>query len=416
MIARGIGCVTRTLGDTVLAALPGACVGDGVAIAGGRGFALSGEVVAVERSRVTIVAFGSLAGIGVGDRVTIAADARQASVGFRVLGRALDASGRALDGRDDPAAVARRVDPKSAPPPASRHAIDTPFATGIRVIDALLSIGRGARVGIFGAPGAGKSTLLETIAGAARADACVLALIGERGREAQAWLERIDRRTTIVCATSDRSAPERIRAADIAMMQAETLRSRGMHVLLIVDSLARYAAALRERRVALGESVGRGGYPPAVWAELARYLERAGNVSHGSVTLLATVLSDGGDDREPLSDAARSLLDGHLVLSSALARAGRYPAIDVLASASRTMARVISDEHARDARTVREALARLAASEDARSVGLGPSDDLDLVRALAAEPQLAALLRQDGAAPWSDSIVRLREVAAVLEP
>jgi type III secretion protein N (ATPase) len=228
--------------------------------------------------------------------------------------------------------------------------------------------------------------------------------------------ERLDRRTTLICATSDRSASERVRAADIAMTQAHLLRERGLHVVLVVDSLARYVAALREQRVALGEPVGRGGYPPSVWSELARYLERAGNGACGSITLLATVLSDGSDDREPLSDAARSLLDGHIALSNALARAGHYPAIDVLESTSRTSDAVIGSGHRRDAETVRRALALLASTKEARSVGLAAHDDPSLRAAIAAEPAVAAFLRQREPAPPEATLRSLHSLAQLLEP
>jgi type III secretion protein N (ATPase) len=291
-----------------------------------------------------------------------------------------------------------------------------PFWTGVRAIDGLLTIGRGARLGFFGAPGAGKSTLLETIVSGARADALVLALVGERGREAQRWCERIDRRTTLVCATSDRSASERVRAADVAMTQAQHLRDRGMHVVLVVDSLARYVAALREQRVALGEPVGRGGYPPSVWGELARYLERAGNGARGSISVLATVLSDGADEREPLSDAARSLLDGHIVLSSSLARAGHYPAIDVLESTSRTMGGVISETHRSESDLVRSALALLAQTRDARAVGLATEGDRTLQAAVRAEPAIDAFLRQRDPVSPQETLRSLRSLAALLVP
>lgn len=414
MIARGVGCVVRTLGETILAALPCASVGAGVRIRIAGGATLAGHVAAVERSRVAIVPFGSLAGISVGDRVEVDDRALATPLGFRVLGRAIDAGGNALDGRPALWESVVRV-ASAAPAPGERLPVEHAFWTGVRAIDGLLTIGRGARIGIFGAPGAGKTTLLETIAVGARGDAVVLALVGERGREAQTWFARTNRRTTIVCATSDRSAAERTRAADVAMAQAQTLRDRGLHVVLVLDSLARYCAALREQRVALGEAVGRGGYPPSVWADLARYLERAGNAARGSITLLATVLSDGADEREPLSDAARSLLDGHVVLSSALARAGHYPAIDVLASTSRTMNDVVSDEQTTDARAVRAALALLAQTQDARDVGLadvGPA----LETAVSAEPALGAFLQQRGAVTPAETRRALRSVAALLEP
>ncbi len=414
MIARPAGCVVRTLGELVLAALPGAQVGAGVRLRPARRLPLAGEVAALDGSRVVIAPYGSIAGIAVGDRVELDEAASAAPLGFALLGRAVDAGGNPLDGKGPLEAPKLRIDGGAALLPGDRAPIGDVLWTGIRAIDGLLTIGRGARVGFFGAPGAGKTTLLESIAAHARGDAVVLALIGERGREAQAWLERCDRRTTVVCATSDRSAAERIRAADVALAQASLLRERGLHVILIVDSLARYCAALREQRVALGEAVGRGGYPPAVWASLARYLEGAGHARIGSITLLATVLSDGADDREPLSDAARSLLDGHIVLSDRLARAGHYPAIDVLASASRTMDGVTDAAHRSAARTVRAALALLAQTRDARELGLGEPDAV-LAAACAAEGELESFLRQSGTASPDETRAKLRLLAASLK-
>ncbi|MGP6157985.1 MAG: ATP-binding cassette domain-containing protein [Vulcanimicrobiaceae bacterium] len=415
MIARGVGCVVRTLGDTVLAALPRARIGDGVYVRAASGACVAGRVAAVERARVAIAPFGSLLGIAVGDRVEIADDALSCVLGYGALGRALDAAGEALDERGPVRGTRLRVAGSAAPAPCERRAIDAPFWTGVRAVDGLLTLGRGARIGIFGAPGAGKTTLLETIAANASGDAVVLGLIGERGREAQAWLERVDRRTTVVCATSDRSAAERVRAAEVALAQAVALRARGLHVVLVLDSLARYAAALREERVALNEPVGRGGYPPGVWAALARYLEGAGNAARGSITLLATVLSDGPDEREPLSDAARSLLDGHIALTSELARAGHHPAIDVLGSSSRTMNAVTEPAHRRDAERVRAALALLHATRDLRALGMA-ADAPELGRAVAAEPAVLAFLRQREAALPSETLRTLRSAAALLEP
>ena len=412
MTGRAAGCVVRAAGDVLVATLPAARVGDGVRIRPASGTCLLGRIAAVERGRATIAPFDSLAGVAIGDRVEHAPDALAFPAGFVALGRALDPAGRALDGGTDP--PMRGGQPNAAPAPAERARVEDPFWTGIRAIDGLLMLGRGARIGIFGAPGAGKTTLLETIAAGARGDAVVVALVGERGREAQAWFERIDRRTTIVCATSDRSAAERVRAADAAMTQAQALAAAGAHVVLIVDSLARYAAALREQRVAFGEPSGRGGYPAGVWAELARYLERAGNGARGSITLLATVLTDGADEREPLGEAARSLLDGHIVLSSALARAGRYPAIDVLESTSRTMDLVTGGAHAASARRIRAALALLAETKDARALGLA---DLDatLAAAVGAEPAIGRFLAQRDPSPPAATLAALHSVAALLE-
>jgi ATP synthase in type III secretion protein N len=312
-------------------------------------------------------------------------------MGTAAIGRAVDALGRPMDGGPPIDGVRIRSD-CAALSPAQRCAIDVPLWTGVRCIDALLTVGRGARVGVFGAPGAGKTTLLESIVNGARADAVTIALVGERGREAQRWIERCDERTTVICATSDRPACERIGAAELAMAQACALASRGLHVLLLLDSLARYAAALREIASARGESVGRGGYPASVFAKMAVLVERAGAFRRGSVTLLASVLND-GDDRDPVSECSRSLLDGHIQLSPQLARAGRFPAIDVPASASRTMDGVVAGDHLRRARLVRAAIAALERFEDARVLGLEPAD-AGTAAALSAESGIEILLRQ----------------------
>ena len=339
--------------------------------------------------------------------------ADRAMLGCAAFGRALDARGLALDGLGPLDGVLRRVD-AGAPAPAQRRAIVEPLWTGVRCIDAMLTLGRGARIGIFGAPGAGKSTLLETIVRGTRADAVAVGLVGERGREAQRWIAACDERTTVICATADRPAHERVRAAELLLAHAGALAARGLHVLAILDSLARYAYALRELGVARGEGVGRGGYPPSVFARTAQLVERAGAFENGSVTLIATVLSD-GDERDPVSENARSLLDGHIQLSLRLAQAGEFPAIDVLGSASRTMDAVTSAEHARAAALVRTALARLERCADARSLGIEPADSPTRI-AMAAEGSIAALLRQGPApADAARALEALRQTADMLE-
>ena len=336
-----------------------------------------------------------------------------ATLGTAALGRALDADANPLDGLPCVGGIRVRLG-ASAIPPAQRCAIDQPLWTGVRCIDALLTIGRGARIGLFGAPGAGKSTLLEAIVRGTRADAVVIGLIGERGREAQRWIAARDERATVICATGDRPAAERIRAAGVFIAQAQALASRGLHVLAVLDSFARYANALREVHVARGANVGRGGYPPSIFTATAQLVESAGAFACGSITMIATVLND-GDDHDPVSENARSLLDGHVQLSPRLAHAGRFPAIDVLASASRTMESVASPEHRRCAAKVRAALGRLASCEDARALGLEPADPAT-VAAVHAEPALEALLRQgyERSAP-SRTLEALCQTADMLE-
>jgi type III secretion protein N (ATPase) len=414
MIARSRGHVVRCLGDAIVAVLPAVRVGDEVAIRVPDAAPLRADVTAVARGRVWLSPAGSTHGVGVGDRVERLERPERPATGLALLGRAIDAAGNPLDGGPPLPDYAGASRGGAALGPGERAPVAVPFVTGIAALDALLVVGRGARIGIFGPPGAGKSSLLEALVAGAEADAVVLALVGERGREAERWLGRIDARTSLVCATSDRSAPERVRAAEVAMLQAESLRSRGLHVLLVLDSMARLVAAFRERRAAAREAVGRGGYPPGVWSELARYLERAGNAAAGSITLFATVLSDGSDERDPLSEAARSYLDGHVALSPAHARAGRFPAIDVLASASRTMGDVVDGGHLRNASHVRAALALLAETRDGRNLGLFALPGPALAAAIEAEPAIEALVRSRDRTPFAQTRASLRAVAELL--
>ena len=337
-------------------------------------------------------------------------------LGTALLGRAIGAGGVPLD--DGPPPSGRRGAVVAAvPAPRERVAVSAPFSTGIRALDGPLAFGRGGRIGIFGAPGAGKSTLLEQLVAGSRADATVVALIGERGREAERWLRQIGSRTSIICATSDRPAAERLAAADLAFAQAAALRSRGLHVLLVVDSLARVAAAARDVAIAAGEPVGRAGFPPSVVARQARLLECAGALTAGSITLVATVLSEGPLEHDPVAEAARAALDGHVVLSPRLAAAGWFPAIDLPASASRTLADVASPVHRRAAGRLRAAVAALENARDARSLGLDPAaGDPLLARAINAEGRIAAFLRQaEGGADPAETLMDLTRIADSLD-
>ncbi|MBC5811048.1 MAG: EscN/YscN/HrcN family type III secretion system ATPase [Candidatus Eremiobacteraeota bacterium] len=408
MIAVAAGRVVRTMGETIVAAFPGACVGACVRIRRAAGPPLRGSVASVERGRAAIVPFGPATGIAVGDGVETDEEDRLV-LGFAAVRRAVGAYGEPLDGCAPLRGLRYPVRPAPVSP-LQRAPVSVPLCTGIRVLDGLLTLGRGARIGTFGPPGSGKSQLLEEIARGVVADAIVIGLVGERGREAQQWIARRDARTTIVCATSDRPARERVRAAEIAVAQAAALRSRGFHVLLVLDSLARYASAASDLRRTLGEAPGRGGYAAGVWDDVAGLLEIAGETAEGSITLVCSILTDGDDERDPLAVAARSYLDGHVLLSAELARAGRFPAIDVLASASRTMAAASGPEVVAAAAAVRQALALLAASEDFRAAGLA-GEDPALTRAARCVGDLDAFRFGVQGTPIVQTLERLRDLA-----
>jgi len=404
-----LGRVLRARAGVVQVQLPASAVGEAVEICAGHA-KIFGVVQSVGDGIASLAVQGSIEGVMVGDAVRALPGGLTAPLGMVALGRAIDAQGTPIDCGPDLRARRHRMELR-APAPAERRPPKTPLWTGIKAVDALMTIARGARVGIFGAPGVGKSTLLSTLARGIGADAIVIGLIGERGREAAEWVRHISERATIVCASSDRSAVERAAAARTAMAQATVLRARGLHVLLILDSLARLAAALREIAVACGEPVGRGSFAASVFAQLASFVEVAGQTARGSITLIATILTEGVDERDPISEAARSLLDGHIHLSLALAHAGRYPAVDVAASASRLMPSIITAEHARDAQAVRRAIAALGETEDARSLGL-PQRDPWVVAAQAHEPSIELLLRQDEEpVPAARTLAELHRIA-----
>jgi type III secretion protein N (ATPase) len=407
VIGSPIGTIVSTRGGLLVAALAGLAVGAGTRVTTSAGSIVPARVTDVDGDRVTLTPFAGIEGVAAGDRVEADPEALAVPVGSACLGRAIDALGRPLDGRVAITGI-RGGGAGGGHAPADRRAISAPFTTGIRAIDGPLTFGVGARIGIFGAPGCGKSTLLEAIVAGSCADVTVVGLVGERGREAQRWLARIDPGMTIVCATGDRSAAERLRAAEVAFAQADALRRRGLDVLLVLDSLARVAAAARDVGVAAGEPVGRGGYPPSVFGVLTGLLERAGSFTTGSITLVATVLSEEAEQRDPVSDACRAALDGHVVLSERLAQQGWFPAIDIPASASRTIADVASAEHLAAARALRSAVAALDNTREARGFGLDPgAGDPAVRRAIAAEEAVAAFLRQSEPADPSATLTEL---------
>ena len=414
MIGRARGTIVASGAGMLEAELPFVCAGETVAIRGA-GRDAHARVIALRGTRASLAPFGTVDGIARGDVVTAGGSAGFGPLGCVLLGRAIDASGAALDGGRALRSTRAGRDP-GAPALDERRPCRELFATGVRAVDGPLAFGRGARIGIFGPPGAGKSSLVDAVVRGSDADATVVALIGERGREAERRIAALDARTTVVCATGDRPPAERLRAAEVAFAQAGALRARGLDVLLVVDSLARIAAAAREIALAAGEAPGRGGFPPSVFATVARLLERAGRVSAGSITLVATVLSDGPDEHDPVSEAARAGLDGHLVLCERLARMGRFPAIDLVRSTSRTFAECAGAGHLAAARLLRAAVAALDESRDARGLGIDASaGDPFLARVLEAEPAIEAFLRQDDApSPFAHTIACLEALAQSL--
>ncbi|MBB5391355.1 MULTISPECIES: FliI/YscN family ATPase [unclassified Herbaspirillum] len=345
-------------------------------------------------------------------------------VGDHLFGCVLDGFGRwmfqAPAARDN-VSTWRAMSPviRDAPAATSRPRISTPLATGVRAIDGLLTMGTGQRIGVFAGPGCGKTTLMAAIARGCQAEAIVFGLIGERGRELNEFLdheldEELIRKTVVVCATSDRTSMERSRAAFTATAIAEGFRDRGMKVLLLVDSLTRFARAQREIGLAAGEPPARGGFTPSVYTMLPRLIERAGSTPQGSITAMYTVLVDGESASDPIGDEAKSLLDGHILLTRKLAEQGHYPAIDVLASISRVMSNVTSREHRKAASQFRELMARYQEMELLIRLGEYKSGaDPVADRAMELRPEQLSFLRQDtsGSSDFQETLDTLMEMA-----
>lgn len=332
------------------------------------------EVVGFRDNKVLIMPLGDLHGIGVGSDVVALGQPLEIGVTEDLLGRVLDGLGRPMDGKGPLLAQRRARVTAAPPPPLTRARINDPLALGIRAIDGTLTCGKGQRVGIFAGSGVGKSTILGMIARNTAADVNVIALVGERGKEVRDFIERDLgeeglRRSVVVVSTSDQPALVRIKAAFVAMTIAEYFRDQGLDVMFMMDSITRFAMAQREVGLAIGEPTTTRGYTPSVFALLPKLLERAGTAERGTITGLFSVLVDGDDMNEPIADAVRSILDGHVVLSRALASANHYPAIDVLQSVSRVMPDVVDQNHYSAASAVRDVLATYRDAEDLINIG-----------------------------------------------
>jgi type III secretion protein N (ATPase) len=387
-------------------------------ISPGGGQCLLGEVVGLHRDEALVMPLGPMVGLSSTTMVEGTGAGLTVGHGSALLGRVLDGFGRAIDGLPD--AVERKIPVEHpAPNPMARPVIDSCFPTGVRAIDGLLTCGIGQRIGVFAPAGTGKSTLLGMIARGSRADAVVMALIGERGREVAEFLEHNfsaaeRQRTIVVASTSDRPAAERIKAAYVATRLAETLREEGQQVLLLFDSLTRFARALREIGLAAGEPPTRRGFPPSVFSQLPCLLERTGRDRAGAITAFYTVLAEDDDGSDPVCEEARSLLDGHIILSSELASSGHFPAIDVLKSRSRVMSQITAREHQQSGSLVRR---RLAAYRDIELlIRMGEyraGADAETDAAVQAHDRINDFLRQDPRVPnpWQGTLDELHQLA-----
>ena len=416
-----IGEVVELVGLLVASRGPAVAIGDCCEVVTSSGRRIRTQVVGFRDGHVLSMPLEEIDGIQLRDQVIARPDDAQVPVGPDLIGRVLDGFGRPID-RKPPIrrAVSYRLH-RSPGSPLDREHINQQIVTGVRAIDSLVPCGKGQRMGIFGGSGVGKSTLLGAMARHNSADLTVIALIGERNREVRAFLEHDlgdegGKRSVVVCATSDRPAPLRVRACFVALAVAEYFRDQGANVLLIMDSVTRLAMAQREIGLAAGEPPSQKGYTPSVFNLLPRILERAGNFQKGSITGFFTVLVEGDDFNEPISDAVRSILDGHIILSRRLAAAGHYPPIDVLHSLSRLCTQLSEAADLEAARKIREALAVYDEAKDLIELGAyvsGSNPRLDA--AVRVRPEINAFLQQDPAASaLPETLLRMRSIAGRL--
>lgn len=424
------GRVSKLIGLTVSVSGFPAPLGAVARLEGEHGAAVEAEVVGFSGEDTLLLPYGELHGIRRGTSVVLTQSVPGARVGDGLLGRIINGRGRFLDERT-PAVLPHRVPLQPEPiSPMQRPRIDQPLGTGIRSIDGLLTCGRGQRLGIFSGSGVGKSTLLGQMARSTEADVNVVVLIGERGREVREFIERDLgsaglARSVVVVATGDDPAVLRLRAAYLGTAVAEYFRDTGRDVLLVMDSVTRFALAQREIGLAAGEPPATRGYPPSVFGLLPRLLERSGRTSRGSITGLYTVLVEGDDTNEPIADAVRGTLDGHVVLSRKLAEMGHFPAVDVLASVSRLMNDVADEDHRRAALSLRQLLAAHRQAEDLITIGAYQNGANALVdAALRLQEPILRFLQQDRqesstlheAVQLLEELKHLREASSVVRP
>jgi len=396
------GKITQIVGLVIESQGPSVNLGDLCYISPrNAGDAIPAEVVGFRHNRVLLMPIGEMQGIGPGCEVFSAHQSLKVNVGHHLLGRILDGLGNPMDDKG-PLAIKEEYPLYSAPPhPLSRRRIEKKISVGVRAIDGLITLGRGQRIGIMAGSGVGKSTLLGMIARNTEADINVIALVGERGREVREFIERDLgeeglKRSVVVVATSDQPALVRIKGAMTATAIAEYFRDQGLDVVLMMDSVTRFAMAQREVGLTVGEPPATRGYTPSVFAMLPKLLERSGTGENGSITGIYTVLVDGDDMNEPIADAVRSILDGHIVLDRGIAAQNHYPAIDVLGSVSRVMLDIVENEHYKAAQKMRSIMATYREAEDLINIGAyATGSNVNIDNAIAAIDSVKTFLQQD---------------------
>jgi FliI/YscN family ATPase len=420
---RWTGSVTELVGLLVESKGPEAAVGDFCEIGTRGGRVIRTQVIGFRDGHLLSMPLEETDGLHLGDPIVARKEDARMECGPQLLGRVIDGFGKPLDQLGPLAAGEPYELYATAPGPLDREPIGEALATGIRAIDSLLTCGKGQRIGIFGGSGVGKSTLLGAMARSSSADVSVIALIGERNREVRDFIEQELgpeglKKSVMVVATSDRSAPLRIRAAFVALAVAEYFRDQGKSVLLVMDSVTRLAMAQREIGLAAGEPPSQKGYTPSVFNLLPKIFERAGKFRKGSITGFFTVLVEGDDFNEPICDAVRAILDGHIVLSRELGAAGHYPAIDILQSVSRLAPRLCTPEQKQAAIKIREAMATHERSEDLINLGAyasGANPKLDA--AIRLRPRLVDFLKQGSQeqSPFEKTMAGLNELAKLAQ-
>lgn len=416
------GKVAKVVGLTVESIGPEAKLGDlcRIVVEKDAGLFVMAEVVGFHENRLLLMPYESMDGIGVGCVVENTGHPLTVSVGNELLGHTLDGLGRPTDSEEEIILPTQYPADRLPPDPMKRKIIDQVLPLGVKAVDGLLTVGRGQRIGIFAGSGVGKSTLMGMFARNTKADINVIALIGERGREVREFIERDlgpegMARSVVVVATSDKPALIRKKAAMTATAIAEYFRDQGRDVLLMMDSLTRFSMAQREIGLASGEPPVTRGYPPSVYAELPKLLERAGTSDRGSITGLYTVLVDGDDFNEPITDTARGILDGHIVLNRKLAQKNHYPAIDVLASISRVMSSIASSEQKEVAGKLKNVMATYAEAEDLINIGAyknGSNKEIDYAISKNAAVNEYLLQRTDEKYEFEQEVEMLKNIFA----